>query len=415
LKEKEKSMKARTGLFLLVGSMATAALFATNTAYAWPTCPDGSVANQAENGRYVCPTTSPQATSAANAAATAAAQAAAQAKSLSNSESNAQSILKGKVEGTVNGKIDNTSIQKQNLENSGNSKATGIGFGGTGGQGGEGGKGGSVGPVSATGGKSSSNLENVGNSPSTAKAVTGASTATTGPVETKVGGQKSAQQTTIDTSDRSVNNSKSMVVVMPPVVPPLPPVFAPAGDLKQTVLSCGPLQVVGKENLKGHFIGLMSNVEIPLGQDHELLPYVDKNGETVFYLEYPQPDGSIKRLGHEVVLTTGSIPVSGARQFGLGGFNSSGGGQVGGGASGTMAQIVSKIILRLCELPPIPAPTPTVVTPPPPAVVFTPPPVVNTPPPQMEPPQVVRKSRSKKKQSRSFQWPKPCDCTQTSK
>lgn len=390
-------MKARTGLFLLVGSITTGTLCISNFALAWPTCSDGSVANQAENGRYVCPTP-PQATSAAN--ATAAAQAAAQANAHSNSESNANATLNGKVEGTVNGKIDNTS--NQSLENSGNSKATGIGIGGTGGQGGQGGKGGAananVGPVSATGGKSSSNLEleNVGNSPSTSKAITG-------PVKTTVGGQKTAQQTTIDTSNRSVDNSKSMTVILPPVMPPMPPQFSQQGEVKQEVMACGPLQSIQRERIDGVFVGFTSNDNIYLGQDDRLIPFT-QNGRIIRYHEEVQMDGlTVRVFGHQPIITTTPLTVSGARQFGLGGFNSNGGGQIGGGVSGAMGRLVSTIQLRDCELPGY-----KLVSTDPPVMVVPPPVVITPPPPQPEPP---KKPKHKKKVVREFHFPpKLCPC-----
>jgi len=379
-------MKAPQGLFLFAITVATLAI---NNAYATNcSSPAWAAAHPAE-----CrpPTTS---TASSNAAAAAV--------------GSGQATLKGNVEGT------NT------LKNSGNSESTSYSQGGQGGQGGKGGTahatGGNaklenagnsrstsqveMGPVSATGGKSSSHVENVGNSPSSAKAVTGSSTATTGNNENELTVDASSRDTNINTS-----SNKSLTVTLPTVVPPLPPMFSPSGDTKQVVMPCGPLQGVQTKNVNGVFMGLIgSPTTFELGENDRLVPYRNERGEFQPYLEQSQGDGSVRLFGHQLIITTAVSSVAGARQLALGGFNGSGGGQMGGGGNGAMTRLVTNVLIALCQfehrLPPPPAP-----------VVITPPPVVVTPPPvQPEPPKAKKKGGSKGKNPDTFVLEKPCKC-----
>ncbi len=162
------------------------------------------------------------------------------------------------------------------------------------------------------------------------------------------------QAVSIDAADRSTSStkysSKSSYIVIPPVMPPMPPIVTEQGDVKVEVLACGPLQTVVSEDVNGLFVGFTGNDNVYLGRDETLAPYFE-DGKRIRYFEEKQGDGSVRVYGHQPIITTALPAVSGARQFGVGGFGSGGGGQVGAGTSGSMGRLVSKIQLRECELP----------------------------------------------------------------
>jgi len=122
------------------------------------------------------------------------------------------------------------------------------------------------------------------------------------------------------------------------------------GGLTQQVLSCGALQQIKATDVNGTFIGFFkTNSGIPLGVNQELAPNMVDGQHVRYWTERDEVNGIVNVWGHQPIITWSVLPVSGARNFSLGG-GGNGGSWVngGGGASSGMARTVSQVQLRDC-------------------------------------------------------------------
>ena len=220
---------------------------------------------------------------------------------------------------------------------------------------------------SATTGASSSSIGNTstgGNSLTggTQTAQTGASTSSTGAVTVNpnnTNGQSLAdnstrntasQATNVDAADRSTTNYRSVALVLPSVGVTAPSTVAVGNIIKET-MACGVLQSVQRDPVKGTYMGLFKRSQIDLGTDDSLVPFTNETGEEVYYKRVLGSDGKYRLMGHQPIIYTTVLSVSGARNLSLGGGGSQQEwGQAGVGASSAMNRLVSKIQLRSCEM-----------------------------------------------------------------
>jgi hypothetical protein len=122
------------------------------------------------------------------------------------------------------------------------------------------------------------------------------------------------------------------------------------GNISSETLNCGPLERVIKTPVTGSFYGLVKKSKVDLGFTEELAPYIDDNGVEIQYKAVLNPDGSTSYYGHQVILSTAILGTSGARSIaGGGGAGSGGWGQGGLGSSSSNQQLVTTIVLHLCE------------------------------------------------------------------
>ena len=156
--------------------------------------------------------------------------------------------------------------------------------------------------------------------------------------------------TNVDAADRSTTNYRSVALVLPSVGVTDPSTVAVGNIIKET-MACGVLQSVQRDTVKGTYLGLFKRSQIDLGTDDSLVPFTNETGEEVYYKRVLGSDGKYRLMGHQPIIYTTVLSVSGARNLSLGGGGSQQEwGQAGVGASSAMNRLVSKIQLRSCEM-----------------------------------------------------------------
>ena len=156
--------------------------------------------------------------------------------------------------------------------------------------------------------------------------------------------------TNVDAADRSTTNYRSVALVLPSVGVTAPSTVAVGNIIKET-MACGVLQSVQRDTVKGTYMGLFKRSQIDLGTDDSLVPFTNETGEEVYYKRVLGSDGKYRLMGHQPIIYTTVLSVSGARNLSLGGGGSQQEwGQAGVGASSAMNRLVSKIQLRSCEM-----------------------------------------------------------------
>ena len=156
--------------------------------------------------------------------------------------------------------------------------------------------------------------------------------------------------TNVDAADRSTTNYRSVALVLPSVGVTAPSTVAVGNIIKET-MACGVLQSVQRDTVKGTYLGLFKRSQIDLGTDDSLVPFTNETGEEVYYKRVLGSDGNYRLMGHQPIIYTTVLSVSGARNLSLGGGGSQQEwGQAGVGASSAMNRLVSKIQLRSCVM-----------------------------------------------------------------
>ena len=156
--------------------------------------------------------------------------------------------------------------------------------------------------------------------------------------------------TNVDAADRSTTDYRSVALVLPSVGVTAPSTVAVGNIIKET-MACGVLQSVQRDPVKGTYMGLFKRSQIDLGTDDSLVPFTNETGEEVYYKRVLGSDGKYRLMGHQPIIYTTMLSVSGARNLSLGGGGSQQEwGQAGVGASSAMNRLVSKIQLRSCEM-----------------------------------------------------------------
>ena len=156
--------------------------------------------------------------------------------------------------------------------------------------------------------------------------------------------------TKVDAADRSTTDYRSVALVLPSVGVTAPSTVAVGNIIKET-MACGVLQSVQRDPVKGTYMGLFKRSQTDLGTDDSLVPFTNETGEEVYYKRVLGSDGKYRLMGHQPIIYTTVLSVSGARNMSLGGGGSQQEwGQAGVGASSAMNRLVSKIQLRSCEM-----------------------------------------------------------------
>lgn len=156
--------------------------------------------------------------------------------------------------------------------------------------------------------------------------------------------------TNVDAADRSTTDYRSVALVLPSVGVTAPSTVAVGNIIKET-MACGVLQSVQRDTVKGTYLGLFKRSQIELGTDDSLVPFTNETGEEVYYKRVLGSDGKYRLMGHQPIIYTTVMSVSGARNLSLGGGGSQQEwGQAGVGASSAMNRLVSKIQLRSCVM-----------------------------------------------------------------
>lgn len=156
--------------------------------------------------------------------------------------------------------------------------------------------------------------------------------------------------TNVDAADRSTTNYRSVALELPSVGVTAPSTVAVGNIIKET-MACGVLQSVQRDTVKGTYLGLFKRSQIELGTDDSLVPFTNETGEEVYYKRVLGSDGKYRLMGHQPIIYTTVLSVSGARNLSLGGGGSQQEwGQAGVGASSAMNRLVSKIQLRSCVM-----------------------------------------------------------------
>ena len=156
--------------------------------------------------------------------------------------------------------------------------------------------------------------------------------------------------TNVDAADRSTTDYRSVALVLPSIGVTAPSTVAVGNIIKET-MACGVLQSVQRDTVKGTYLGLFKRSQIDLGTDDSLVPFTNETGEEVYYKRVLGSDGKYRLMGHQPIIYTTVLSVSGARNLSLGGGGSEQEwGQAGVGASSAMNRLVSKIQLRSCVM-----------------------------------------------------------------
>ena len=156
--------------------------------------------------------------------------------------------------------------------------------------------------------------------------------------------------TNVDAADRSTTDYRSVALVLPSVGVTAPSTVAVGNIIKET-MACGVLQSVQRDTVKGTYLGLFKRSQIDLGTDDSLVPFTNETGEEVYYKRVLGSDGKYRLMGHQPIIYTTVLSVSGARNLSLGGGGSQQEwGQAGVGASSAMNRLVSKIQLLSCVM-----------------------------------------------------------------
>jgi len=227
-------------------------------------------------------------------------------------------------------------------------------------------------PILTVNSKSNSTSKSNSSSKSNSTATTGASTsnATTGPSSANsVTGPSTSSATTGDqsatTGDQSVTSdsgNRDAMLFIPSVVPVTPPSTLAVGNIVQVTSACGPLQRIVQNPISGTFFGVVKKSQIIQGNTDTLAPYLDEKGLPQYYNDVPLNDGrkGYTRFGHQVTQYTTIVGLSGVRNVAAGAGGGSSWGQVGGGSSASIQQIVTTIQLQICEVGTFVQPAPVV-------------------------------------------------------
>ncbi len=213
-------------------------------------------------------------------------------------------------------------------------------------------KGGAGGAVSGSGNSSSSTSSN-------SSSAGGAG----GAVKDVGNGNGSGNKTAATATGNGAGNSTSYndsskttykQVSVPVMFNPVPPSMSSTSLMTKETFTCGPLQQVIKTRVDGKQVGTFTDTIVYLGEDYELGPIMDKNGEQIYYKEkifIENGEQILRRFGTQASIVTALPNVSGASSFSLGFAGTGGGGSGGVGSSSAMQRIVTKITLADCELP----------------------------------------------------------------
>lgn len=381
------------------------ALAGMESAWAWPTCPDGSISLKNEAGGYVCPSPTPSQQPVSNNVSGVAsphgtvsgtlgqtakqnaeqnltaqqkqeAELNAQQKLNAANNANQSAVTKSGPANTISGPATSTSgpastksgnINQEVNGSAGNNTLKSVSEGGKAELNGtvkgtfenNGKQSTTIGPVSSTseGGKvtgsgnstvdvaaQGGSVKNAGNGNGSGNTL--APVATSGSAsEAQATGNGAGNSTSISTT---ITNKR---IEVPVLFNPLPPTITTSGPMETHVTQCGPLMHIIKTPVKGTHVGIFSNTYIDLGNDMELAPVYDRNGVQVYYTEQKFANGVTRLFGSQAIITTALPNVSGASTFSIGYANNSGGGNGGAGSSSAMSRIVTKVIVSQCELP----------------------------------------------------------------
>jgi hypothetical protein len=155
--------------------------------------------------------------------------------------------------------------------------------------------------------------------------------------------QKQTQGFDVSGLNTSVSGDNVNVMYIPSHGVQTPTSVVPSTKSIQSTTGCGVMHKVKREVINGKYFNLIAApTDVNLGYTDTLIP------SDVPFKTYSVGKKSYL-IGHEVIMTTTPISISGARQFGLGGNNDNGGGGSGSiGSSGAMNQVVTTIQLREC-------------------------------------------------------------------
>lgn len=172
-------------------------------------------------------------------------------------------------------------------------------------------------------------------------------------------GQGNQQGTSVDASDRSSHstNIDGRTWFVPAVVPATPPSQLAVGGIVKETTACGPLLVVEKTPIEGHVAGsfLAWNwlKTFTQGYTYDVRPMLTPDGTPAGYQVIHQPDGE-HYIGMQAIVFAAIVGTSSGNSgaVGLGGLSGNNAwGQIGGGASSGVQQLVTNIQTIPCEVP----------------------------------------------------------------
>jgi hypothetical protein len=137
------------------------------------------------------------------------------------------------------------------------------------------------------------------------------------------------------------------------MVPPTPSSSVGIGQVMVTTTACGPRRAVKEERVVGTFHGLFFKDYDDQGVTDKLIDPMDANGNRLpRYEKEVDSDGTEHVYGNQFVISQTVVAVAGARNIAMGGGAGIGpNGQLGGGSSASMSQLVTTIEVLECEVP----------------------------------------------------------------
>jgi hypothetical protein len=170
----------------------------------------------------------------------------------------------------------------------------------------------------------------------------------------------SGNQTGVSTnmgSTTNVGGDSTRINIVPSLAVPAQAATLVSAQQMVTISECGPLQSIIRKDINGVVIGYTGETTLKQGENFELDFYRDpKSNNIEYYHKLALMDQEFKQIGwqvfgHQVVQQSAVIGTSANRQAMIGAGNNSGWGQGGMASSSSMQQAVTRVTLRVCELP----------------------------------------------------------------
>lgn len=147
----------------------------------------------------------------------------------------------------------------------------------------------------------------------------------------------------------------SELKVIPSIGVPTTASTIAAGQQVVSQSDCGPLQSIRVSTVNGTVVGYLSDTEVKQGLTYDLDFFRD--GGTIKYYDRMAITDDFNRMigykliGHQVIIQHAIIGTSAARQSAIGGGGERAWGQGSAGSTSSMQQAISRIQLKLCEMP----------------------------------------------------------------
>jgi hypothetical protein len=230
----------------------------------------------------------------------------------------------------------------------GSNTATNTATGGAGGSGGAGGAGGRASSSSvSSGGTQGQQQASTSNGGSSNGGSNRNAVNTGGASNGQVVGGSGNGTTAVNTG----GNTNSYSAIYAPPYPETPPAMVGVGQVTLSRTACGPLEQAIPTDVIGTYFGFFLKSHIKQGQTWRTQAVYDENThERLWYNYVKLPDGTTQIMGSQITRAYSNESISGGRSIGGMGGSGTNIGQLGGGSSAAMSQLVVDVQIDDCPL-----------------------------------------------------------------